>query len=68
MNQYEKSGPPPDKVEAVQDDKAHVKLHALEEKIKQQDLRLEKLEQEVRRFKSKLDAHAAKINKLLANG
>lgn len=68
MNQYEKSGPPPDKVEAVQDTEAHAKLHKFEELMKQQEQRLDKLEQEVRRLKTKLDAHAAMINKLLTNG
>jgi septal ring factor EnvC (AmiA/AmiB activator) len=68
MNQYEKSGPAPDKADAVQDDQAHAKLQRVESVIKQQEQQLQKLEQEVKRLKSKLDAHALKINKLITNG
>jgi predicted RNase H-like nuclease (RuvC/YqgF family) len=68
MNQYEKSGPAPDKVDAVQDEQAHAKLQRIETVLKQQEQQLQKLEQEVKRLKSKLDAHATKINKLISNG
>jgi vacuolar-type H+-ATPase subunit I/STV1 len=67
MDQYKKSGPVK-KVEKNTNDTPSSQIKHLEEKIdRQQDL-IDDLQKEIRRIKSKMDAHAVIINQMKRNG
>jgi len=67
MEQYEKSGPPPgpDKFTKKQQS---AEIQRLEELYREQSLLIKNLQTEIRRLKTKLDAHALMINQMRKNG
>ncbi len=63
MDQYEGSGPEPDKsIKQPKDDATQMRL--VKDRLDAQDQLIKDLQTEIRRLKSKLDAHAVTINQI----
>ena len=67
MEQYEKSGPPVDPNNLVKKQQS-TEIQRLEELYREQSSLIKDLQREIRRLKTKLDAHALMINQMKKNG
>jgi hypothetical protein len=67
MEQYEKSGPGPDPEQKKQSQN-NIELQRLEELCLENSALIKELQREIRRLKTKLDAHALMINQMRKNG
>ena len=67
MEQYEKSGPPVDPNTHIKKQQS-TEIQRLEELYREQSALIKDLQTEIRRLKSKLDAHAQIINQMKKNG
>lgn len=63
MEQYKKSGPPQDK-KAVTDANTEANIERLRHRCDEQDKVIKELQKEIRKLKSKLDAHADVIGRI----
>jgi len=67
MEQYKKSGPPVDPNKLIKKQQSS-EMQRLEDLYREQSLLIKDLQTEIRRLKSKIDAHAQIINRMTKNG
>ena len=68
MEQYEKSGPPPDPENPYTRKEIDQEIKSLRDLVDSQKREIDNLKTELRRIKSKMDTHAATIDSMKRRG